>query len=308
VRIGYPVLNLSLDPPGGKPLPLLARSPKRVIEQTAKNIAKLAEVLKWNLARDLLFFRIPPDLIPFASDPKVDFDWQESFGPRLSEIGAFARAHGMRLSVHPDLFVMLNHPDKKQLNQSIRELWYLADLFDAMGLDADAKVQIHAGERFGKDKEKSMGAFVERFTVLEDRIKRRLVIENENVLCTVRDCLAIHIRTGIPIVPDALHHEITAGDEGIRRVFEQCAETWGECDGPMMADYSSQQPGKMSGKHSETLDPAHFRAFVEATRDFDFDLMMENKDREKSALSAREILKDDPRLSNRPGQPPEGCR
>jgi UV DNA damage endonuclease len=213
----------------------------------------------------------------------------------------------MRLSIHPDLFMMLNHPDPKQLNQSIRDLSHQAALLDLMGLDQGHKIQIHAGERFHGDKAASIDRFVERFALLDDRIKRRVVIENENVLCTVKDCLAIHIRTGLPIVPDVLHHEITAGDEGIHRVLEQCGETWGGCDGPMMVDYSSQQPGKMSGKHAETLNFVHFRSFVEATAGFDFDLMMENKDREKSALEAYNLLKADPRVLRGLRSAPASC-
>ena len=307
MKIGYPSFNLTLHPRGDKAFTVTQRAKGRALAQAGEHISELSEILVFNAEKGLLFFRVRPDLIPLAADPAIDLDWAAQFGQRLRGLGDFARAHHIRLSVHADLFTMLNHPDPKQLNASIRDLYYQCELFEVMGLDQSHKIQIHAGERFNKDKERSIAQFCERFAVLDDHIKRRLVIENENVLCTVKDCLGIHIRTGLPIVPDVLHHEITAGDEGIHRVIEQCIDTWGACDGPMMVDYSSQQPGKMSGKHSESLNLVHFRNFVDATRAYDFDLMMENKDREKSALEALHELKDDPRVKRGLETPPASC-
>jgi UV DNA damage endonuclease len=50
-------------------------------------------------------------------------------------------------------------------------------------------------------------------------------------------------------------------------------------------DYSSQQKG-YTGKHVETVNLEHFEAFIEKTRQFDYDLMLEIKDKEKSAIKA----------------------
>jgi UV DNA damage endonuclease len=63
-----------------------------------------------------------------------------------------------------------------------------------------------------------------------------------------------------------------------------------------MVDYSSQRPRSMPGRHDLSIDLDHFGRFVEATRDLDFDLMCELKDRERSALRALERLAGDPRL------------
>ncbi len=57
-----------------------------------------------------------------------------------------------------------------------------------------------------------------------------------------------------------------------------------------MVDYSSQKKGERRGSHAEHIDLKHFARFVQATVGIDFDIMLEIKDKEKSALRAREQL------------------
>jgi hypothetical protein len=64
-------------------------------------------------------------------------------------------------------------------------------------------------------------------------------------------------------------------------------------DGIPMVDYSSQQVGKHQRAHAETIDKGNFKNFLSLTALFDFDIMLEIKDKEKSALSAIEIAHHD---------------
>ena len=50
----------------------------------------------------------------------------------------------------------------------------------------------------------------------------------------------------------------------------------------------AQERGKIKGRHAETIDLNHFNNFLETTKPFDFDLMLEIKDKEKSAFKAVE--------------------
>jgi UV DNA damage repair endonuclease len=63
-----------------------------------------------------------------------------------------------------------------------------------------------------------------------------------------------------------------------------------------MLDYSSQKPGKTAGVHAESIDKKDFLRFLETTKSFDFDIMFEIKDKEKSVLRIMEIVKSDPRF------------
>jgi UV DNA damage endonuclease len=53
-----------------------------------------------------------------------------------------------------------------------------------------------------------------------------------------------------------------------------------------MVDYSSQEPGQRRGRHAEHIDVRDFQESLEAARGIKCDVMLEIKDKEKSALVA----------------------
>ena len=61
-----------------------------------------------------------------------------------------------------------------------------------------------------------------------------------------------------------------------------------------MVDYSSQKPHTTRGAHAEHLDSSDFTRFLHQSQPYDFDLMLEIKDKEQSALKALKVLKHDP--------------
>jgi UV DNA damage endonuclease len=65
-----------------------------------------------------------------------------------------------------------------------------------------------------------------------------------------------------------------------------------------MVDYSTQQTKNKQGKHAESVDSRHFKKFLEDTKPFDFDIMLEIKDKDKSALRAVKIASQDKRFLN----------
>ena len=164
-----------------------------------------------------------------------------------------------------------------------------------MELDSSAKVQIHVGGVY-QNKPAAIDRFVNVYDLLGKSIMKRLVIENDERLYRVSDCLAIQERTGIPVLLDVFHHSINNNHERIADLLEPVHATWRNRDGIPMVDYSTQHPGRRAGAHAEGIDPVDFRSFLDASRPFDFDIMLEIKDKEKSALTALSIARNDRRL------------
>jgi len=119
----------------------------------------------------ILFFRITSDIVPFASHSICRFDWQKHFEKQFEAIGNFIRKHEMRISMHPNQFILINSIDKKILERSVRELTYHTEILDLMGLDTSAKIQIHVGGVYG-DKKRSKQRFISRFEKLRKRHKK----------------------------------------------------------------------------------------------------------------------------------------
>lgn len=261
------------------------------------NLECLTKILSYNVDHGMLFFRITSDMIPFASHPVCTFPWQKHFAGDFLAIGKYLRKHRFRISLHPDQFVLLNAPDRGVLERSIADLTYQAQILDLMELDDSAKLQIHAGGVYG-DKTASMERFVDTYEHLDDTITRRLVLENDERLYTISDCLSLNERTGIPVLFDVFHHAINNdGNEKTADLLAAVNATWKTHDGIPMADYSSQQAGKRTGAHAESIDCKDFRSFLQSTVPFDMDIMLEIKDKEKSALLALALARHDSRLA-----------
>jgi len=292
MKLGYPTINWTIGCKGDKTFRLSSYSHEKLMETVDHNLKCLLEVLKFNVHNDLLFFRITSKLISFASHPVMDFDWKTHYKDDFKEIGEFIRDNKIRISMHPGQFVVINSKDDDIFRRSLKELEYHLTIFKLLGLDQRAKMQIHAGGIYG-NKEKSMERFIHRYNRMNKKIKMHLVLENDHKNYDVSDCLKISAETGIPILFDSFHHEVYSNGQSLKQCLEEVGGTWKDRDGIPMVDYSSQQPQKPVGKHAQSIDMNHFKNFIQESNPFDFDLILEIKDKETSALNAVKILRND---------------
>jgi len=166
--------------------------------------------------------------------------------------------------MHPGQYTVLNSPDRGILARSIKELQYHADVLDALDLDVSAKIQIHVGGVYG-DKNKSIRRFIERYHDLNEALKRRLVIENDDRSYTLDDCMKIHGETGVPILFDAFHHELNHSGSSSLNALVEIVKTWHEHDGIPMVDYSYHRSSGLKVSHTESIDIAHLERFLAET-------------------------------------------
>ncbi len=281
MRIGYPCINRSLDCIASSTFRLKSYSEEKLKKTVESNLDCLERMIDYNLENRMFFLRITSDLVPFASHEVCDFDWQKHFSERLSSIGEKFRDHNFRVSMHPGQYTVLNSNKNDVYHKSINDLEYHADVLDAMNLDTTAKINIHVGGVYD-DKEKSKMRFIKRYKDISKKIKRRLVIENDEKSYSVKDCLDISKEIGIPVTFDNLHHSINGSHYSVEDALGEVSRTWNHKDGPPIVHYSSQLTGKRTGRHADTIDLEDFEGFLEKTRKYDFDLMIEIKDKEKS--------------------------
>jgi len=285
MKIGYACINLSLDCRSSRTFRLRSYSAENMERTVGGNLSCLLEQLRFNLEHDIYYFRISSDLVPFASHPVCDYPWQKRFKGEFEAIGGFIAEHSMRVTMHPDQFILINALDESIHERSVAELTYHAQVLDLMGLDVSHKIQIHVGGVYG-DREAGASRFVSRYKRLPAKVRRRLVVENDERSYGLADCLEVSAGTGVPVVFDTLHHSANNRGEKVREALAAAGATWGEKDGLPMVDYSSQKEGGKPGAHAYALDEDDFRSFLKAARGLDFDVMLEVKNKERSALAA----------------------
>jgi UV DNA damage endonuclease len=291
MKLGYPCINRSIGCTANSTFRLKNYSETRLIETVQNNLLCLKKILKYNLENNFLFFRISSDIVPFASHPICKFDWVSHFQKEFQDIGGFIKKNNFRISMHPDQFIVLNSNKKDVRDRSIKELIYHSQVLDAMELDTTAKIQLHVGGVYG-NKPEAIKRFNRVYGSLNESIRRRLVIENDERSYSLRDCLNINEDTNIPVLFDTFHHECYNHGESFRDSIILAKDTWDKKDGNLMVDYSSQEPGERVGRHTESIDLILFKEFLDDTYGIDFDIMLEIKDKEKSALKAIVILEE----------------
>lgn len=290
MKIGYPCINYSIKCSPNRTFRLKSYSEEKLRDIIKNNLVCLKEILNFNKKENLKFFRISSETIPFASHEVMSIKWYEEFKSDLKEIGDFIKKNDFRVSMHPDQFILINSIKEDVFLRSVKELEYHTIFLDSMELDYSHKVQIHIGGVYG-DKNLSIERFLKRYDALPNFIKKRLCIENDDRYYSVIDTIKISNEIGIPIIFDYFHYKCNNNGEDLKSFFDYIVKSWKKEDGVPMVDYSSQEKGAKKGTHATKIDIKDFEEFIKITRPYDFDIMLEIKDKEKSAIKGRDILK-----------------
>lgn len=244
-------------------------------------------------------YRISSGIAPYLTHPDLpQFHNQlEECAVELAAIGEKARRLDLRLSMHPAQFIVLNTPDEEVLRRSVADFVYHADFLDLLGLGPEAKIVTHVGGVYG-DRAAAIDRWVARWEALPEKVRRRLVLENDERLFPVGDIVEIHRRTGVPLVFDILHHRANNPD-GLDDVeaLRACLGSWPEGQRPKV-HISSQRvearsdPGKPAkvGEHADWIEPDDLFVLLRGTEDIPFDAMLEAKQKDLALLRLRDAI------------------
>ena len=291
IRLGYACINTKLDPPN-RTCRLKNATPERILELASANVEALQPILDWNAAHGIELFRITSDLIPFGSHPVNTVPWWRILESQFARLGQFIANNGLRVSMHPGQFTILNSPRGEVVANSVKELEYHTAVLDALGVDNSHKIVIHLGGIY-QNKQESLSRFTENCKRLDSRIKARLVIENDERCYTVADALGAARAIGVPVVFDVFHHIWNPAFEAlpVRSIIGLAAKTWRKRDGRVKIHYSNQWPGGPRGAHSKSINVGKFLRFYDTIHDLDVDIMLEVKDKQESVLKLSQALR-----------------
>lgn len=260
---------------------LAALSETRLAEVANQNLDDLERMLILMSEGPLRLLRLGGAMVPFASHEKMDFDWRPFVAGRFREIGRRYAPRGFRFSSHPGQYTILNSPDPNVVTRAIAEIDYSCELLDLMELDGSHKVVIHGGGLYG-DRAASTARLVESLRGLSDKIRKRLILENDERLFSLAQILEVGEASGLPVCFDLHHHQINPGGGTLEEMLPRVLRTW---DCRPKVHMSSQRPGGRIGAHDELLHERDM-ATLAAILPFEADVMVEAKGKEVAALAA----------------------
>lgn len=236
-RIGYCCLCLSLEDKGITTnrgmvkRTFLEKGIKYASELSLKNVKDLIEIIKFNGEKGIRMYRMSSDIFPWCSEYEfTDLPDFKEISEHLKKAGDIAKELDQRLSFHPSPYCVIASEREDVVKKSIKELRQHAEIMDIMGLERSYKYPINIHINTTKpSKELAVERFIKSYNTLDENIKKRLVIENDDKKSqfTPTDLhTLLHSRTGIPITFDFLHHKCNPDSLTELEALDLCISTW----------------------------------------------------------------------------------
>ena len=258
-----------------------------------QNLKDIYTISQWNVANDILFYRMPSDIFPWQSEYELNqLPQYREILHVCQEIGQFATRNNLRLTFHPGPFNILASNKPEVVKRTMKELRQHSELFDMMGFTPSHynKINIHIGAAY-KDKYAVLDKWCENYTKLDEHTKKRLTIENDDKksLYTIVDLYThVHSKVGIPLVMDFHHHNCHSGDTPAMDSFRIARGTWG--DVRPIVHYSSsrrlhEDAGAKEQAHADYIyDEVPFEVLETA------DVRFEAKKKQEAVFSYKEKI------------------
>ena len=172
-------------------------------------------------------FRITSQILPLNTHPVSGYtlaalDEDGVITQSFETAGQLARTLGVRLSFHPDQFVVINSVRDDVVASSVCELDAQATIGRIVGVDT---ITLHVGGMTdGKDA--ALARLERNLDRLSDAARERLALENDDRLFTVRDLQPLCTRTAVPLVYDVHHHRCNPDGLHVTEATDIAVATW----------------------------------------------------------------------------------
>ena len=240
-------------------LPRRARLVK-LADICSHNADSLLAALRFCAANGIGSFRISSPILPVVTHPKVryrveDLPGGDAIVAKFRACGAFAKEHGVRTGFHPDQFVVMNSPNPVVVANAIADLESQASIAELVNADT---VNIHAGGGYG-DKPAALARFAKSLSLLSDRARAVLTVENDDRTFTPSELLPICRAEGVPLVYDAHHHRCNRDTLSVEEATDAALATWGQRE-PLFHISSPLNgwKGATPERHHDYINPRDF--------------------------------------------------
>ncbi len=294
IRLGYVALPVSIPITSSKTITVTnykklgkRRGEEKRCKILEENLTNFLEILKYNEANSIHFYRMTSHLIPLLTYKDSYHNILIKYKSKLSEIGNYIKAKNMRVDMHPDQFLVLNSINESVVTSTINAL---NDYYQLMQkLDLKTNIILHIGSS-QQGKNEAMKRFTNNFNQLPKKVKELITIENDDKIFNIRNTLFLAKKLQIPMVLDYHHFLVNRNNEKIEDYIESIFKTWKTTP---KIHFSSPKNKKEKRSHHDYIDSDTFIDFIEKIKfcNIDFDVMIEAKQKDEALFRLVRELK-----------------
>jgi UV DNA damage endonuclease len=238
-------------------------------------------------------FRVNSQVLPLGTHPVSGYsldriDRTGEARRTFLEAAVLAKQLDVRLSFHPDQFVVLNSEREAVVESSLQEVEFQAEIAELVGADV---IVLHGGGAAG-GKQAALARLARGVERLSRRARGRLALENDDRIFAPADLLPLCERLAIPFVYDVHHHRCNGDGLSERAVTARAVATWSGRQ-PYF-HISSPREGWHGGDprpHADYIDPADVpKGWIS----LDLSVDVEAKAKERAVLALMAQLSDRP--------------
>ncbi len=262
---------------------------KRLKELALHNAESLYSAIEFCANNGIGGFRVNSRILPLTTHPEYGYE-PKSLGEDVEvafrACGELAKKTEVRLTFHPDQFVVLSSPSIKVVQSSLAEIEYQAEVAEWIGADV---ITLHAGGAYG-DKNAALVRLAKSVNRLTSGARRRLTLENDDRSYAPSELIPLCRQLGVPFVYDVHHHRCLPDGLDVETATHLAVETW---DREPLFHVSSPKDGWEASNprpHSDYIDVSDLPGLWEK---MDCTVEVEAKAKELAVLAlARQLRRD----------------
>ena len=253
IRLGYACISKIIDTTSSKTTTLtyynkLDTNNKFIkIDNIIKeNLYNLEQIIKYNIKNNIHFFRMTASLIPLIDIHDIDLN---KYKDKFIYIGKLINESNMRVDVHENEYCVLNSVNEEVIIKSIKMLNSLKKVMDMFKINYN--IILHIGSKSGGIN-KSINRFIETFNILDDDLKDKIILENDDKSYNVYQTLRLCEKINVPMCLDIHHHYCNKCTKDINIYMERIFNTYKKCKVKM--HFSSPKSKKEKRTHNEYIN------------------------------------------------------
>lgn len=279
--IGFRVMTAkalsTLDPP--------ARV-ERLRALALHNAKSLCSAVEFCAGSGIGCFRVNSRILPLCTHPEYGYAPSalgEDVEAAFRGCGELARKADVRLTFHPDQFVVLSSPIEKVVQSALAEIEYQAEVAEWIGADV---INIHAGGAYG-DKNAALARLAKNVNRLSPGARKRLTLENDDRSYTPLELFPVCRELKVPFVYDVHHHRCLPDGLDVETATRLAVDTW---DREPLFHVSSPKGGWEAANPRSHADYIEVSDFPELWDEMDCTVEVEAKAKELAVLALAEAL------------------